>query len=377
MPRKVKTPDYPMPPEEEVEGVQDVDEDSEVLPVRYTITSFGADFPVDGLVKRIENADIVVPTFDPELELPSGISGFQRHFVWKKPQIDRFIESLLLGFPVPGIFLVQEPNNVLLVLDGQQRLRSLHAFYSGELRGDPFVLEYVTEAFSGRTYSTLDEEDRRRLDNSIVHATIVRQDAPADEHGSVYSIFERLNTGGTPLQPQEIRVALYRGPFINLLRDLNGYPSWRTLYGAPSPRLKDQELILRFLAFFEGWTDYERPLKGFLNDFVEDNRHLTTARAKQLKNVFQSTTDAIQSGIGKQAFRPQRALNAAVLDSVMVGVATRLEEGPIEQLNKLEPAYEKLLEDDEYLEATSSSTAGEESVENRVGLAIKAFAKVK
>lgn len=377
MPKKVEDFESPMPPEEVVEGVRDVDEDAEVLPVRYTITSFGADFPVDGLVKRIDNEDILVPTFDPEIDVASGIAGFQRHFVWKKPQIDRFIESLLLGFPVPGIFLVQEPNNVLLVLDGQQRLRSLHAFYSGQLRGDPFVLEYVTEAFSGRAYSTLDEDDRRRLDNSIVHATIVRQDAPADDHGSVYSIFERLNTGGTPLQAQEIRVALYRGPFINLLRELNGFPAWRNLYGAPSPRLKDQELILRFLAFFERWKDYERPLKGFLNAFVEGNRHLNAKRAKELMGVFQSTTDAIHRGIGKRAFRPQRALNAAVLDSVMVGVATRLREGPIKQLPKLQPAYEKLLVNNDYLEATGSSTAGEESVESRVGLAIESFAKVK
>ena len=76
------------------EGYDDVNEREEVTPLLYGITSFGADFPVDSLVKRMDNHDIVVPTFDPDVsDTDSNIVGFQRDFVWTKPQCDRFIES--------------------------------------------------------------------------------------------------------------------------------------------------------------------------------------------------------------------------------------------------------------------------------------------
>jgi Protein of unknown function DUF262 len=106
------------------EAVDDLDELSEILPTAFSITSYGADCPVDGLVKRIEDGDIVIPLFRMQPEEGQTTVGFQREFVWKKSQADRFIESLLLGLPVPGIFLVKEPNGKFLVLDGQQRLRT-------------------------------------------------------------------------------------------------------------------------------------------------------------------------------------------------------------------------------------------------------------
>jgi hypothetical protein len=136
--------------------VEDIDEISEVLPTKYTITSYGADYPVDGLVKRMEQGDIIVPSFNKEVEEGQKIIGFQRDFVWRKPQADKFIESLLLGLPVPGIFLVKEPNGKLLVLDGQQRLRTLAGFYKESFQKREFSLENVQKHWVGKTYKTLD-----------------------------------------------------------------------------------------------------------------------------------------------------------------------------------------------------------------------------
>src|SRR5688572_29326489 len=97
------------PPEIQIDedNVEDLNEATEVIPFTYEITAFGADYPVDGLIKRLNQGDIVVPTYDPEVKGTSlDVAGFQRRFVWTKPQIDKFVESLLLGLPVPGIFLV-------------------------------------------------------------------------------------------------------------------------------------------------------------------------------------------------------------------------------------------------------------------------------
>src|SRR5213592_4162720 len=101
----------------------DVEQQSlDVLP-RFEITAYGADYPVDALVKRFQDGDIEVPQW-------------QRGWVWTQREAARFIESLLLGLPVPGIFLYLEPaTKKLLVVDGQQRLRSLNAYYNNDLEG--------------------------------------------------------------------------------------------------------------------------------------------------------------------------------------------------------------------------------------------------
>jgi hypothetical protein len=201
----------------------------QAIPELEPLSYFGTDFDVHGLVRRLNENDIVVPTFDPVGDSDSDLSGFQRKFVWKKPQMDRFVESLLLGFPVPGIFLVQQANKKLLVLDGQQRLRTLQRFYAGRIgRDTAFSLENVAEEYKGLSYDTLDEEQRRTLDNTFIHATVVKYNPILGGDESVYSLFERLNTGGTNLYPQEIRVALYNGRLVELLRELNSYASWRT-----------------------------------------------------------------------------------------------------------------------------------------------------
>lgn len=358
--------------------VDDLDELSEVLPTKFSITSYGADFLVDGLVQRLESLDIIIPSFKIEPEAGQTTIGFQRDFVWGKSQADRFIESLLLGLPVPGIFLVKEPNNKFLVLDGQQRLRTLQSFYSGVIFGTEFKLAEVQTQWVGRNYKSLHPDDRRRLDNSLIHATIVKQDEPSEDQSSIYLIFERLNSGGTILQPQEIRVALYHGPFASLLSKLNDNDDWRALYGKKSSRLKDIELILRFLALYFHLGSYDRPMKSFLNRYMAANRALVKHPEDVIRPLFADTVRAIQNGIGNRAFRPfGAAINAAVLESVMYGVASRLSTGPIIDLTSMPIAYDSLLKSSDFLSAVTKATADKESVVKRFSEAKKMFAEVK
>ena len=174
------------------------DIESEELDFRYAITSYGADYPVDSLIN----------------------------------QASKFVESLILGLPVPGIFLSREnKSGRLLIVDGQQRLMSLLHFYKGIFKGKEFVLTGLQSNLNGKTYKTLELNDRTRLDDSIIHATIVRQDEPDDEESSIYLIFERLNTGGKPLTAQEIRACIYYGDFNNLLDELKDNKHWRKVFG--------------------------------------------------------------------------------------------------------------------------------------------------
>jgi hypothetical protein len=341
-------------------------DDEEPVPLEYTITSYGADYPVDGLVSRIQNGDVYVPTF-------------QRGYVWTRKRASRFIESLLLGLPVPGIFLSREGvSNKLLVIDGQQRLKTLQYFYDGEFAGSgrTFSLVGVQSKFEGLTFKALDPDYRRKLDDSIIHATVLQQDVPSEDDSSIYHVFERLNTGGTLLSAQEIRSAIYYGSFANLLRELNKNDHWRAIYGRPSIRMRDQELILRFFTLLHDLDRYERPFKLFLNKFMGRNRALTKFTAEELSDSFISTISLAREALGDQAFRPSRALNAAVYDSVMVGLGRRLTAGPISDLPAIKIAYDALLIDRDFQKSTQFATADLERIEDRLRLATEAFASV-
>ncbi len=359
------------------EQVEDLDEADIPIPVNYTITSYGADYPVDSLITRMRSGDIIVPRFNWIPDEGGEIVGFQREYVWPRPKADKFIESLLLGLPVPGIFLVKEATGRLLVLDGHQRLYTLSAFYKGVIHGQEYSLDSVQKRFEGIKYADLDTEDRRRLDDSIIHATIVRQDQPTNDQSSIYVIFERLNTGGVNLQPQEIRVALYHGELVGVLRELNENATWRQLYGATSKRLKDMELILRFFAFFYYAKSYAAPMKDFLNKYMATNRHLEHQSREDLKSIFSDTIALISKAIGQKAFRPQRAINAAVMDSLMTGIALRIAKGRVRSNTDVRRAYESLMSDPLYVRAIETGTSQDANVATRLRLSAKAFARVK
>jgi hypothetical protein len=290
--------------------------------------------------------------------------------------MDRFIESLLLGYPVPGIFLVEEPSKKLLVLDGQQRLRTLLAFYRNSFRENPYTLENIDKDFYALNYPKLSAETRRALDNTFIHATIIRNEPSEEGYKSIYQLFERLNTGGTNLQPQEIRVALFHGRFVDLLRELNEYPAWRSLYGNRSERFKDQELILRFFALYHERGHYYRPLKIFLNDYLNRHQDNTIRRCATDRRLFERTCDLILEGIGPSAFRITRNLNAAMVDAVMIGVADRLKQGEIADPEELAFAHSQLTDDLGFIRTVTASTADEDSVDLRLRKSSEAFRSV-
>ena len=336
----------------------------------------GQDFDVDGLVRRLNNKDIVVPSFGLDDETIET-AGFQRGFVWTKKQMDRFIESLLLGYPIPGLFLVRQSDKRYLVLDGQQRLRTLQAFRSGVHNGKVFSLANVADEFDGLTYGTLPEPLRRTFDDSFLQATVVSTDGSRESLDAVYQIFERLNSGGTQLTPHEIRVALYAGPLIAEIERLNTLGSWRILYGLKkNARLRDQELILRSLALYLALEKYSRPLKGFLNDFAGEYRELDGNEVREAAQLFERATALLAEGPGAAALRKGSGqVNAAQSEAILVGLMQRLASGDL-STNDVSSAISQLTNNENFDAATTRSTADEQVVQARVRIATKIFGEV-
>jgi hypothetical protein len=235
----------------------------------------------------------------------------------------------------------------------------------------------VQPEFEGRTYVALRDEDRRQLDDAILHAIVFKQDEQSDDESSVYEVFLRLNTGGKRLTPQEVRSAvLHSGRIRDLLAELNQYAPWREIYGPEDSRMRDQELILRFLALLHGGENYRPPMVTFLNIYMGRNKELGDKDAAAMSATFRSAIDLVRESVGTRAFRPVRALNAAVFDAVMVGTAKRLELGPVSNVQAFREAYGVLLDNQDFLDACGRWTADADRVHARLYLATTAFASI-
>ena len=359
-----------------IDQLDEIDE-QESIPFRYQITSYGADYPVSSLVERLRKGAVFVPEY-------------QRGYVWNRRRASRFVESLLLGLPVPGIFLTRDgETQQLLIVDGQQRLKTLLFFYDGVFKPDAreFSLSLSTPSsdepgspYEGLTYEGLRSADQLRLDDSIIHATIIRQDAPdVDELSATYDIFERLNTETDQLRPQEIRTCVYHGRFVGFLSELNELPAWRTLFGRvrPDKRMRDQELLLRFLALYSSGGGYRKPMKKFLNTFMGAHRDADNQTMDAFKSNVTTTIGLMASALGPNAVRAKsKTFNAAVFDAVAVGLARRLERGGVKDSQLLVAAHRHLLAEPDFIDSVSRATSDDEQVTKRVRLATEAFASL-
>ena len=350
----------------------------------YDILTYPADYTLEGLVKKWDNGDI---------EIAPG----QRKFVWNEVKASKLIESFLIGLPVPPIYLFQDrETSKLLVVDGQQRLKSLARFFSGKFgdkTGDEskdaalpdfeLVGLHENSPYSGLTYARLQSEDEaawREFIDSVMRAFIMKQIEP-DDDTSIYQVFERLNTGGMILYPQEIRNCVLLGTFNDLLKELNQHESWRLILGKPTEdkRMRDVELILRFFALFHKLSDYEKPMKQFLYDYMKANRNPSAAKRAAFSRLFRNTADTVVRYLGNAPFSIRgRGLNAAVYDAVFTGFAKNLSKlnRPTVSKTKRETVqnkYKRLLKNKDFIEWTTSATTDEGVVPKRVNKAIKTF----
>ncbi|MCY4288076.1 MAG: DUF262 domain-containing protein [Aestuariivita sp.] len=329
-------------------------EDEQSIQTSFSITSFGTDYPVEIIAPRIRSSDWYAPLF-------------RRNFVWSLNQASRFIESLLLGLPVPGIFLFKEiKTGKHLIIDGQQRTKSLQLYLDEDrFANKKFRLTNVSNPYNGKAFSELDLADQRRLKDSILHATIFRQKSPEGDNSSIYEVFERINTGGSKLPAQEIRACINHGPAVEFLEKMASKEVWRSVFGSSSKWLKDQELILRFFAFIDREANYSNPMKKFLDEYMSSLH--TKNNFRNLERQFDETFGFFhESGIAKP-FRPERALVAAVFDAVSVQTSRLISAStlPRDYVDRCR----KLLTDTHFLNLCSSATADPERVRSRFATA--------
>lgn len=324
----------------------DEEEDDEETYVTYDIASYPSDLTLSGLTDLWSNGDIVIPEF-------------QRNFVWSIKQASLLIESFLLGLPVPQVFFYVDESNKYLVIDGQQRLLSIVYFLEGffgseSIHGKRQVFRLTglddRSPYSKMRFQDLDDVSQRKLKGAVLRAINIRQLNPKEEHTSIYHIFERLNTGGTPLKPQEIRNCVFRGGFQKVLKELNNDENWRAILGKNTldKHQKDVELLLRVFSLFQSWESYEKPMKEFLNHAMDKHRSGETSRVKRFVRRFSRTTRFIVEHLGAKPFHIRGPLNSSALDSVLCIGLEHYKELPDDFADR----FDKLVHDQKFRDAT-------------------------
>lgn len=162
-----------------------------------------------------------------------------------------------------------------------------------------------------------------------------------------------------------MRAAVYHGPFQQMLGMANDNAKWREIFGPKHKRAKDQELILRFLALKYNSVNYMRPMKGFLNSFMAENRNSSAHKISEYQACFEKTIERSYEALGRQAFRISRTMNVAFFDALMVAVA----DVPGANAAAIKSASEKLSQDREFIQLTSEATSNESSVLGRLSQA--------
>ena len=337
----------------------------------FNISSWGADLSFRELISMYEEDELVKPEL-------------QRKYVWDKVEASRFIESILLGLPVPSVFLAQSGSQKLIV-DGYQRIMTVYDYMRGVFSTDKKVFrlsnsEKINARWRNKAFSELSTDDQRKIKSTTIHAIIFEQKKPENDGTSLYQVFERINTSGRTLTPQEIRNCVYQGSFNTMLFEINENKTWRELFGTEEAdsRMRDLEYILRFFTMKTGdildTESKQISLKKALNDFMKTHKEDSPADIQRFKDEFDTTVQLVYDHIGKDAFRNytrgkfSKKFHPAIFDAIMVAVFLIHKQGiPLDDVS--EEKHIALLENPGFKEATSKRTTDVENIRKRIFLA--------
>ena len=315
---------------------------------------------------------------------------FQRSFVWNNRQQTRLIESVLLGIPLPAFYFNQDLSGEHQVIDGVQRLTTVRLFMSDRLELNKGHLEYLS-ILGGLTYSTLDAAVRRRFSGTQIVAHVIEPQTPDEVK---YDIFNRVNTGGSPLTAQEIRHCMSKQRSREFLarlveRDSFDRATSRAFWTLDpdgnqvrdNQRMSNREMALRFCAFRNVSIDayaQASSLDAFLLDFTRRIDGTGTATSSppdlvELEDAFERAMLNARLVLGEGAFRrwPPSAtrrgpINRAIFESQALALAEYSSEALEPQRDKIATGLRKLFDDPEYDSSVRSSTGDSRKLARRL-----------
>ncbi|RKZ54054.1 MAG: DUF262 domain-containing protein [Candidatus Parabeggiatoa sp. nov. 3] len=296
---------------------------------------------------------------------------FQRNLVWKLDQKSRFIESIILNFPLPPFYVNQTREGKYIIVDGLQRTSTLHEFVNDEFKLTG--LEALAK-LNGYYFSELIKQAgdyQTRIEDKKLLLYLIRPSVPLKV---VYDIFNRINTSGTMLNRQEVRNCIFIGKATQLLKELSEEDYFKKAIdnGISPKRMKDREAVLRYLAF--QIFDYETDYHGDMSDFVEETMRTINLMADEkiatLKSDFERVMTLTFDFFGKRNFRlptdqTRGRINLAVFESVSYFFSIKHDAFLKTHKKTIQRHFDQLLQDEAYLDAVRFSTANTAKVITR------------
>lgn len=305
---------------------------------------------------------------------------YQRVFRWTNFQQTRFIESVLLGIPIPPIFVAEDDEGKWEVVDGLQRISTIFSFF-GVLENVPeknnSVLsegEMIKE-LEGKSIKDFSLKLKTTIKRSVCRVEIVRWDSKEDVR---YELFNRLNTGSSPLSEQEIRNCIFRSYSVDLnqvLRDVALVPEYIELI-SPSEKRKEEmfleELVLRFFAFKHLNGNFKTTVAQFLTEFMRDvSKGEKAFDIEKEKSEFIYFVNFLQEKFGKKIFRPNGNFANHIFDSLAFAVPKTFDSIAGNE-DKIESAIRALLDDAQY-NSIGTSTFSNMRIRSRMDRAMEIF----
>lgn len=300
---------------------------------------------------------------------------FQRESdVWTQVKKSRLIESVLLGLPLPSFYFSEDPEtNKLLVVDGLQRLCAFSDFCITKklkLKG----MQFLT-GLEGWTYDKLDRTQIRRIKSLKVTLNTLRKNTPQRVK---LVIFQRVNTAGVPLTPQEMRNALYQKKATDLLKRMVKLDSFRKATGGkiPSKRMTDCDFANRFVAFYLYRKGYDGNLDEFMGDALENINRMSQQEIDSIHDTFDRSMTICYRLLGNTAFKrpdPQKPnsflkTNKAIFEVLSVSIAQLTDneqEILVQRKNRFQNEIYSLFKNEDFIKSITSGTAKTPQVEYR------------
>lgn len=292
---------------------------------------------------------------------------FQRSSdVWSPIKKSRLIESILLGLPLPSFYFCEDStSNKLIIVDGLQRLCALKDFWIDKklkLEG----MQFLT-GLEGLSYSDLDRTQIRRIKSLKVTLNTLRRSTPTKVK---FVIFQRVNTAGEPLNPQEMRNALYQGNATRLLKDMADSNSFKRATGGriQTKRMTDCDFVNRFLAFYLRKEEYNGELDAFMNDTLDAINKMDETEIQRIKQTFDQSMDVCYQLLDNTAFRrpnPNKPgqflkINKAIFEVLSVSIAKlspREQQVLVTNKEQFKDLIHKLFTDESFSKSVTSGTA--------------------
>jgi len=303
---------------------------------------------------------------------------FQRNEVWKPPVQTKFIDSLIKKLPIPSVFIgLDITTEKHIVIDGLQRISTIIRFFEDE-RWRLSKLPDIDERISGKSVSKIKQQSPevfRIVENVSIPVTIVRGDlSNPNNNDYLFSIFNRLNTGGQKLNNQEIRNCIYSSNFNKLLRKIAQSEQWINSMGkAPKiDRLDREELILRTFAFIDKLDDYDGNLARFLNLYMAEKKNISDNEVETKYTTLISALTLIHEKIDNPD--TVHKFGKTLKEALLVGVAKNISTLLSKSKEDIQSMFEDFVHDDEFSEDNlSQALSSKPKVQSRLRKSISIF----